>query len=984
MTGKNEKEMTVTVEKTIEPLGNKQKKSHFWQHTWDIFMYDYQHIIHNWVAVVIVIAIAILPSLYAWFNIYAMWDPYSNTGNIRVAVVNEDKGTTLLNTPLNLGEQVITNLKSNTKMGWQFGDSGEEALKKLRKGKVFAVIIIPKNFSQKMGTVLDKDPQYPTLQYYENQKLNPVAPKLTSTGVSTVQKTINQEFIGEVAQVVFTELNKAGNFIDKNASDLAMYRGLIKKLNDNFPTIRKDVDQLVTIGNHSDQALARLQNDIPLVQDILGISLDFTGDLQTQYQDLQARINDSTTILDNNLSLVKSMLASVSSVSSDMYRESKSNTIEGLGDALDIIGDTRSSLVSLKDLLNDLQKSGHDISEDSKTSTNEMITQLDHLSSILKQVKNGNYKTEDIENLLKSANSSLDSAQNALSILDSVLTDDLEPLISLSLDSLDNLQDVLQDGLSNASGVMDTTITQLEANKKVLSDLLTVANKLPVHNVLVKQITQSIHQINTIEDYITSLRNSNNATASQVRKLGNYIINLKLDLNNLNNTFDNQLMDELNNTMNSATAVNNRLMSLLDFNDKDLNAIVDSSIKNVDAMKPMLTKYLDVVNCLQDSHMTDKSKERIGNLITKLDKYRNKLTDAKKNLQNESELQGIIQDLNTLNAQMESDITTISDDYNAVVKPRLNTFLDRAVVLNEDIGSLLRDTNESLDEFNTIVNDVRKHESTALADLETFNKEKMPKLEQSVHKLNEVFEYLDSHVDMNQIMSILSNSPTKEKDFLSEAVKVKTHAIYKMPTYGSAIAPFFTILCLWVGVTIAGALLSVKTRAKGPFTSRETFVGKFFLFAAIALLQGLIVSLGNIFIVKTHIVHTVTYTLIAMYASVVFTMFVYTLVSLFDNVGKALSIILLVLQIGAAGGTFPVEVTPKFFQMLNPIIPFTYAIGAMREAAGGIVASNLIFDLAILSLYFIIPLIVGLLFKPSINRFLGKFKKKWHEANISE
>ncbi|MSE24834.1 YhgE/Pip domain-containing protein, partial [Lactobacillus curvatus] len=80
----------------------------------------------------------------------------------------------------------------------------------------------------------------------------------------------------------------------------------------------------------------------------------------------------------------------------------------------------------------------------------------------------------------------------------------------------------------------------------------------------------------------------------------------------------------------------------------------------------------------------------------------------------------------------------------------------------------------------------------------------------------------------------------------------------------------------------------------------------------------------------------------------VFISIVYTLVSLFGNVGKALAMVMMVLQIAGGGGTFPIQVTPKFFQAIHPFLPFTYAVDALREAVGGVVPEILIYNLMFL------------------------------------
>lgn len=121
---------------------------------------------------------------------------------------------------------------------------------------------------------------------------------------------------------------------------------------------------------------------------------------------------------------------------------------------------------------------------------------------------------------------------------------------------------------------------------------------------------------------------------------------------------------------------------------------------------------------------------------------------------------------------------------------------------------------------------------------------------------------------------------------------------------------------------------------------------------------------------------------IGLLISIVFTMIIYTLVSIFGNVGKVIAVILLVLQVAASGGTFPIEVTSKFFQTINPLLPFTYAIGAMRESVAGVAVELLIKDIIILLLYFVGAIIIGLTLKGPINKSTKKLIDKLKESEL--
>lgn len=141
------------------------------------------------------LGLTVVPSLYAWFNIAASWDPYSNTDQLKVAVSSVDKGYEgdIIPISLNLGNQVISALRENTQLNWVFTDK-EDAIDGVKSGKYYASIVIPKNFSTDMMSLFSDNVSHSDIIYYLNEKENAIAPKITDKGASAVQKQIDQVF----------------------------------------------------------------------------------------------------------------------------------------------------------------------------------------------------------------------------------------------------------------------------------------------------------------------------------------------------------------------------------------------------------------------------------------------------------------------------------------------------------------------------------------------------------------------------------------------------------------------------------------------------------------------------------------------------------------------------------------------------------------------------------------------------------------------
>ena len=152
-----------------------------------IFKNDLIGIKKSILTIVLAVGLCILPALYAWFNIFANWDPYANTGNINIAVVNLDKGYTDADgNEMNMGQSVVDKLKSQTSIGWVFPESEKSAIDGVKSGTYYAAVVIDEDFSYNMFNALTDNFVNPSFTYYENEKKNAVAPKITDTAVSTL------------------------------------------------------------------------------------------------------------------------------------------------------------------------------------------------------------------------------------------------------------------------------------------------------------------------------------------------------------------------------------------------------------------------------------------------------------------------------------------------------------------------------------------------------------------------------------------------------------------------------------------------------------------------------------------------------------------------------------------------------------------------------------------------------------------------------
>jgi putative membrane protein len=168
----------------------------------ELYRLDWTRIFKNKLTFVLMIALMFIPSLYAWFNIAALWDPYSNTGDIKIAVYSDDQTATVMDEEVNIGDTILENLKDNDSLGWQFVDSKEELDKGVRSGKYYAGIYLPKTFSENLLSFVKGDIKNPEIEYSVNQKINAIAPKISDKGAGTIKDTISDEFVATVSKTL--------------------------------------------------------------------------------------------------------------------------------------------------------------------------------------------------------------------------------------------------------------------------------------------------------------------------------------------------------------------------------------------------------------------------------------------------------------------------------------------------------------------------------------------------------------------------------------------------------------------------------------------------------------------------------------------------------------------------------------------------------------------------------------------------------------
>ena len=424
----------------------------------EIFKRDLMRLLKNPVALVVTLGVCVIPSLYAWYNIAANWDPYGKTANVKVAVANEDAGTTNEYVgELNAGNETVDKIHDNHDLGWMFVDTGDEAKEGVERGDYYAAIVIPKDFSKNLTSMLTGTFTQPKLTYYVNQKRNAIAPEVTNIGATTVENQINQAFVGTVSEVVAKDLGaaktKLENAVDGSESGIL---STVDQAGGAIDTVRKalagtsnTIDTTKTAIADAQGTLGNLQGNLPGLTDALT-----KGD--ALFADVRSASRDFSSSLSSALSQGSVALGQASA---------HANTAVGTvaGSILQAQGSVDAALDNVRDLIQNNQ----DII-DMLRNINDDTLNLSVINGILDKLDAQNAKLRKIERALQRQSDDIKNSASAASNLSSAVNDAVQSGVGTLADTQAGFNaDVLPklssglDGFSAVSGDLSGVIMGL-------------------------------------------------------------------------------------------------------------------------------------------------------------------------------------------------------------------------------------------------------------------------------------------------------------------------------------------------------------------------------------------------------------------------------------------------------------------------------------------------------------------------------------------
>ena len=443
-----------------------------------IFKSDVKGLVRNFLALIIVIGLCFLPSLYAWFNIYSNWDPYSNTANIKIAAFSEDEGYMLSDgTKENMGAQVLEELETNESIGWVITDTAEEAVEGARSGEYYAAVVIQKDFTRKMYNMFAEEFENPGITYYENEKKNAVATKITDTAVSTLQQSIDSKFVEVVVHTVFEETNAVSGELE-NSSRMEEFIGKIETINENLKAYEAAVDSLLA-GNESLTASVNEAGDkLEGLQEKITAGIGAVDEVKENVAGTQASLTEFS---DNVSASLTAIETSLNKVASDI---ANAKLVEKTGAVVQNITQTVQDTEELKNQIAELVLELNDITLPEDSQRSQMLKeQLQNALGTLDSLTNG---AGDIQNALEyfgteGIAATLVNCGNSVSNMRNMYENSLTPQVNGILDSTGQI-------LGTAGQVLESTNETLKSTGEVFDGVV----------ITLDGAGQSLEQIQTI------------------------------------------------------------------------------------------------------------------------------------------------------------------------------------------------------------------------------------------------------------------------------------------------------------------------------------------------------------------------------------------------------------------------------------------------------------------------------------------------------
>ncbi|ODJ49445.1 hypothetical protein BFR34_05185 [Brochothrix thermosphacta DSM 20171 = FSL F6-1036] len=863
--------------------------SYMWKKQW-------KELLGNRVLLISVIVLLFIPIMYAGTFLGSIWDPYGKTENLKIAVINEDKPVEMEGKKLDVGDQLVSNLKKNDSFDWQFVSNKEEANKELRTGDYYMIITIPKDFSKNASTVLDKKPKEMQLNYTTNPGKIMTGDLLGTQGATAVNQTISESVTEQYSKTIFTVIEKMGDGFGEasKASDkLAKGTNTVKDGNKKIATnLEKMADSTLTFQSGS----KKLVVGVDALQS--GVS-----QLNTGATKLNTGIGTYTNGVDQLASGSNKLVAGADQLTANSG--ALNNGASSLANGLSQLQTGSSALQNGVGAVADGNKQLSDGLGQLAGKTPELVDGINQLAEGQKSLTAGldkmNKNTEPLTNGLASMKDGIDQLSAGLNGTEMPNIDaaKLKAQLTAVGTSLENIAATVQapDQSDEVKAVANTAAFKAmtpEQQKELMTALQTAvggkAQKQAASLASAKENLQSVGgTLNALDT---------EALTQQITKLKAGVAELQAGVNKLapgSVTLANGIAD--------AHAGSEKLQA---------------GAEQLQASAPTLTGAINSASAASQKLADGASKANagVGQLATGI----NSAADGSQTLNNGlstytagvgtlgngvSTLNGGASKLAANSGQLQSGASQLATGTNQLAEktPELASGVGQ---LNDGAGKL--------------------HDgATQLAEGSNKLTDGLTKVSDGTIKLG------DTLGDASTKVSDTNLNPANAK-MISKPTDLNHTEISKVPNYGHGLAPYVIALALFVGALTFNVIFPIEVPVAYPKTAVSWWFSKFSVLVVHAVAQALLLDVIMLLFLGLEVDHVGQFVMITVFTSLAYMSIVAFLAITLGNPGRFIAMVLLVIQLGASAGTFPLPLTNGFFQAMHPFMPMTYAVNGYRQA----------------------------------------------------
>lgn len=556
--------------------------------------------------------------------------------------------------------------------------------------------------------------------------------------------------------------------------------------------------------------------------------------------------------------------------------------------------------------------------------------------------------------------------------------------------------------------VSDTTLTVLQAvsNMTQASGAETIVDNLNTNlNQIAGDLTASAGLLESFSDMTDSAQKLLNSTTEFLQTVQQQTKESRQTFQETSKTFSglddsmDAAADSVGTALKSAENVYDQMDQVISgaFSDESADAqqiasTLDTLAGQVGNVVTAYTSVRDSVAAVADKYpetapLVDAIVVRMDTSIQQQKNLQSKLQDSAKGLRDATTDLGTARsELKDLAAKNRENMSGVSASYKSSVQKSLNQLSASLTSSKQEISSLLSQLDQS-------ANGIYKLTDTADSDLSEIQKvlgdsgELLTEASDRIADTTARLDEMEASGDFSELKALISGDKSAISTFLAAPVSLDTHKIYEIANYGSSMAPFYSVLSIWIGGIVLVAMLKVNvsencTKGLKNVKLHQIYFGRFITFMIVGLFQSTLIALGDLLYLGIQCEHPFLFLLGCWFSSLVFVNIIYTLTVSLGDIGKAVSVILLVVQVAGTGGTFPIEVAPSFFRAVYPLLPFTHSMAALRETVGGMYGMNYWIDLGKLAIFLGISLIVGLVLRKPIIKANDAFTEKLEETKL--